>query len=179
MLLSGGIDSSACLNFYKTTGRTPCALFVDYGQLASRSELRAAQAIASHYGVDLKVASWRGVLDKGVGSIVGRNAFLLSVALMESPPTVSIAAVGVHSGTDYTDCSEKFIEKMQSVYDVYTDGKVQVAAPFVTWSKGEVFAYAISEDVPIELTYSCEAGTDDGCGKCFSCQDREVLAAHA
>jgi 7-cyano-7-deazaguanine synthase in queuosine biosynthesis len=39
VLLSGGIDSAACLDFYKELGRPPCALFVDYGHPAARLKL--------------------------------------------------------------------------------------------------------------------------------------------
>jgi 7-cyano-7-deazaguanine synthase len=53
VLLSGGIDSAACLDFYLDLGRTPCALFVDYGQLAARAELRAALAVADYYSVPI------------------------------------------------------------------------------------------------------------------------------
>lgn len=35
VLLSGGIDSTACLDFYLQLGRPSCALFVDYGQPAA------------------------------------------------------------------------------------------------------------------------------------------------
>ncbi len=179
VLLSGGLDSSACLQFYKQIGRQPCALFVDYGQAAAINEEQAANAIAAHFDIQLHLAKWRGVRNKSTGNITARNAFLLFAALIESPPEITIVAIGVHDGTEYADCSATFIERMQFVYDLYTEGAVQVAAPFVSWSKSEVFAYAKANNLPVDLTYSCEAGGIPRCGKCLSCQDLEALAGNA
>ena len=179
VLLSGGLDSSACLQFYKQMGRQPCALFIDYDQAAAINEEQAAKAMADHFEVQLHIAQWRGVRSKSTGNITARNAFLLFAALMESPPEITTVAIGVHDGTEYTDCSATFIERIQSVYDLYTEGAVQVAAPFVSWNKSEVFAFAKANNLPVDLTYSCEAGGPSRCGKCLSCQDREALVRSA
>ena len=53
VLLSGGIDSSACLVFYLTQGFSVSALFVDYGQVSKGREESAASAMCAHYGVPL------------------------------------------------------------------------------------------------------------------------------
>ncbi len=179
VLLSGGIDSSACLHFYKDSGRKTCAMFIDYEQSAVLNEDRAAKAIAAHYGVQLFTVQWRGVASKGTGRITARNAFFLIAALMECSDEIAIIATGVHAGTEYADCSEVFIERMQSIFDVYTEGAVQVGAPFADWSKGDIFAYATANRLPIDLTHSCEEGGTRPCGKCLSCLDREALEGYA
>lgn len=178
VLLSGGIDSAACLDFYRDLGRDPCALFVGYGQPAESSEERAARAVAAHYDVPISCPRWIGVKRKSSGLILGRNAFLVTIALMEKSPSVSMIAAGIHAGTGYADCSANFVDGMQAVLDMYSDS-VQFAAPFLDWSKAEVFEYCLRREVPLELTYSCEAGSSPPCGRCLSCMDREALDASA
>jgi 7-cyano-7-deazaguanine synthase len=179
VLLSGGIDSTACLDFYTDLGRAPCALFVDYGQPASRIEADAAKAVAAHYSVPLISLTWFGHQTKHDGLIPGRNCFLISAALMERPRSASLIAIGVHAGTDYADCGQQFLERMQAILDVYENGSVQLTAPFVTWTKADIVAYCAIRKVPVHLTYSCERGTEPSCGSCLSCKDRRSLVAGA
>jgi 7-cyano-7-deazaguanine synthase len=177
VLLSGGIDSTACLDFYSELGRPLCALFVDYGQPAANQEIRAATNVAHHYHIPLQTLKLNGSKPKNAGLITGRNSFLICSALMERPPTVSIIAIGIHKGTHYRDCSETFLSKMQSAIQMLEPPKIHISAPFLTWSKGDIYAYCLSKDVPINLTYSCEKGGPEPCGNCLSCKDRQMLYA--
>lgn len=175
ILLSGGIDSAACVKHYLDFGRPPCGLFINYGQPAASNEIKAAKAIAKHYSIPIKCLTWQSWSTKKIGLINGRNLFLLSVALMEKPNYVSIIVMGIHAGTNYPDCSEIFWTQMQAVVDIYNKGSVQLAAPFLTWSKKDIYAYCKLKKIPIEMTYSCEYGGIPPCGKCLSCMDREML----
>ena len=51
VLLSGGIDSMACVEFYLKQGYSVEGLFFDYGQPALKAESVAANRIATHYGI--------------------------------------------------------------------------------------------------------------------------------
>ena len=178
ILLSGGVDSAACVRFYLEIGRLPAAIFVDYGQPAREREASAASDIAKYYGLPFRTAQWRGSRPKTVGDIPGRNAFLLSAALMERVHQEQVITIGIHSGTAYADCSHAFVERMQALYDLYTNGEVRIAAPFESWSKADVWTYALAHDVPVQLSYSCEASSESPCGVCESCKDRESLDRH-
>jgi len=177
VLLSGGIDSSACVAFYIEQGFSVHGVFVDYGQAAAQREASAAEAIARHYRIPLARLVWSGLREKNAGLIYGRNAFLLVATLMELPDDTGTLALGVHSGTEYLDCTPVFVRKMQSVLDTYTQGRVQIGTPFLKWTKLDIWTYCKSRGVPVELTYSCERGVDQPCGKCLSCLDLEVLHA--
>jgi 7-cyano-7-deazaguanine synthase len=177
VLLSGGVDSAACLQIYSEMGKPICALFVDYGQPSAGPELSSAHAIAQHYSIQLAEAQWRGPYAKEAGLIPARNAFLILAALMERPSTVSAIVVGVHGGTDYPDCSRAFVAAMQGVMDLYENGAVQILAPLLDWQKIDVYEYCNAHGVPVNLTYSCEAGGPPPCGSCLSCKDRELLYA--
>jgi 7-cyano-7-deazaguanine synthase len=176
VLLSGGIDSTACVAFYLQQGFSVSAVFVDYGQIAAPQEKKASQAVANHYQIPVAILSWSGQ-KKQAGLIIGRNAFLLFAALMEVPVEARIIAAGIHSGTTYYDCSQSFIRRIQFLFDSYTGGIVQVGTPFLKWSKRDVWAYCKTHRVPLELTYSCENGSAQPCGECLSCQDLEILHA--
>lgn len=177
VLLSGGIDSTACLHFYLELGRTPFGLFVDYGQRAAAREWQAVCDVASFYNVPTTRRQWQGA-DKGAGLILGRNAFLITTALMEKPTSVSVIATGIHSGTEYADCSPEFVTKMQAVLNMYEEAHVQLAAPFLDWIKADIVQYCLMERVPVDLTYSCEHGSEP-CGNCLSCKDRELIDVSA
>ena len=177
VLLSGGIDSSACLAFYLEEGFSVNGVFVDYGQLAAHQEKESAENIAKHYRIKLEKIEWSGLRHKNAGLIQGRNAFLLMAALMEIPKEVGTLAIGIHSGTSYVDCAPVFVCKMQSIFDMYTNGSIQIGTPFLKWTKRDIWDFCKSRKVPVGLSYSCEKGLSQPCGKCLSCRDLEKLYA--
>lgn len=176
VLASGGIDSTVLLAFYQKLGRPLAALFIDYGQPAVLHESRAVAQVSELLSVPLCTCRWSGISQKTTGLIVGRNAFLLLAALMEAPASTTTIAIGVHSGTPYGDCSSSFIDQMQSVLANYSS-RIAIAAPFVEWSKADVYAFGREVRAPLEITHSCEAGGVTPCGLCASCLDRESLHA--
>lgn len=177
VLLSGGIDSSACAAFYLTQKFSVQALFVDYGQISAARESSSAVAICAHYGIPLEKIVCSGFTRWEGGYIPGRNAFLLYSALMAFKRATGIIAIGIHAGTSYQDCSERFIHHMQSSFDLYADGRIRIGAPFLRWSKRQIWDYSKKHKIPVQLTYSCELGVRQPCGRCFSCKDLEALYA--
>ncbi len=175
VLLSGGIDSAACLSFYKgLAGRTE-AVFVDYGQPTDDAERASAEAIAAHYSTPLNVVTCRGPLLDFKGEIYGRNAFLILVALLFNPALHGTIALGIHYGTKYYDCQDAFVNDITRLLDGYSDGRVKLGVPFLFWSKEMVWRYSLERGVPLGLTWSCEVGPDKPCGACLSCRDVEAL----
>jgi 7-cyano-7-deazaguanine synthase len=177
VLLSGGMDSAACIEFYKKRADIVRAIHIDYGQVAAPRERRATLAVTRHYNVPLLILEWRGAHPKEAGEIVGRNAFLLTASMMEIKGSRGIVAMGLHAGKPYFDCSEEFLSLMQQVADGYSGGRIRISAPFIRWSKRDVWEYCKINNVPIDLTYSCERGADQPCGQCLSCRDTEALRA--
>lgn len=175
VLVSGGVDSAACIDFYQRQGFAVGGLHMTYGQPAARQETAAATAIAYHYGIPLTLVRLVGGRPKSDGELLGRNALLLFTALMEIEARSNILVLGIHSGTHYYDCSSSFIATVQSIIDGQCDGRIRVAAPFLEWTKKEIWDYCLTHHVPIGLTYSCERGLDHPCGICLSCRDLEVL----
>ena len=82
-----------------------------------------------------------------------------------------LIAIGIHSGTNYFDCSTSFFQSVAQIVEGYTDNTIQITAPFLTWSKKDIIQYCFLEGIPLELTYSCELGLQQPCSKCLTCKD--------
>lgn len=175
VLLSGGIDSAACVAFYKQGAHNVSGLFIDYGQPVHEQEERSSAAIAAYYDLPFAKIRCAGPETNYVGEIAGRNAFLVFSALLFQPIKRGVIALGIHDGTSYFDCSESFTEDVKRIISGYTSGNVTVGSPFLHWDKKMVYQYAGQANVPMELTWSCEVGPIVPCGQCLSCLDREIL----
>jgi 7-cyano-7-deazaguanine synthase len=177
LLLSGGIDSAACLNYYTSKRYSVKAVFVDYGQKANRMELSSARALTAHYRVPLQELRLDAGIRFGEGEVFCRNAVLLLSALMANPAFKGIVSIGIHSDSPYYDCSNSFVSLMKRLISDYSDGRVLLDVPFLLWNKRMIFDYAKGHRVPLSLTYSCERGRKKPCGECLSCLDVRALNA--
>ena len=175
VLFSGGIDSTACVHFLKTQHFAVHGLFIDYSQAAAEQERRAVESLAPTLSIQVSILRIAGLEYSGPGELIGRNALLISAALFASKGRSCTIATGIHAGTGYYDCSERFLDTMNSITQAQTDGKVSIFNPFADWNKRDVFDYAAAENLPLDRTYSCESGTLPTCGRCASCRDRERL----
>ena len=173
ILASGGVDSSTLLWLLAEQGLAPAALFVNYGQAAADAESSAVARVCSAMGAPLRCVRYSGTTF-GSGEIRGRNAYLLHTALIEFPASSGVVALGIHAGTGYADCSPEFLDVMQRSYDFHTGGEITIVAPFLNWTKQQVYALAGQLNVPLGQTYSCESASRP-CGECRSCLDRSLL----
>ena len=174
VLLSGGIDSMACVGFYLEQGYTVEGLFFGYGQPAVKAESIAANKIATYYGIQLHTIQIPQLRSNNSGEIYGRNAIFAMCALGVSGYGMYKIAIGIHAGTNYADCSVSFVDRINRLYDLYANGTVILEAPFVEWTKDQIISYCVDLALPLELTYSCEFGSEKPCGECKSCLDRKV-----
>jgi 7-cyano-7-deazaguanine synthase len=179
VLLSGGIDSSCCVAFYRRMGHDVTGVFVNYGQPVVQKEEQSANAIAKHYAVPLHTIRISGPSVEFQGEIPGRNAFLVFVALLYHPTFSGLLALGIHAGTAYYDCSQQFTTQLSNILSGYRGGRVVLATPFLLWTKQMVYDFCSECKVPIHFTWSCEVGPSEPCGYCLSCKDREHLNVRA
>jgi 7-cyano-7-deazaguanine synthase len=175
VLLSGGIDSAACAYFFVQRQAKVSALFVDYGQAARQMEFLASTAVSQHLGIGLTKISVLGPQQFGPGEVLGRNTFLAFAALLFMAAPKGVIAMGLHEGTPYFDSSPQFVQSLSSSIAEQTNGETAFLAPFIGWSKLDVYDYFKKSKIPPELTYSCEQGTTPVCGRCGSCRDRSLM----
>ena len=175
VLLSGGLDSAACLvwalhKWALDEFDTVDAVGFDYGQ-PHRKELaaavRVANALSADYWTERLVLSG-GLLDggtEGAATVVpDRNAAFLRAAA----PGASALVLGctAEDQEHYPDCRPEFVEAMTAELGI------PVHAPLITKTKAEVWAM-----VPPEvrrLTWSCYVGGQELCGVCGACRVRAL-----
>ena len=200
VLLSGGLDSATVLAIASKDYEC-IALSFDYRQ-RHVSELEAAKAIASDYGVPHQVIR----LDDGVlgGSaltddtievpdhiesgipvtyVPARNtvflAHALAIAEMNASTDIFIGVNAVdYSG--YPDCRPDFIEAFEKMANLATKAAVEgkqlhVHTPLIDMSKAEIIRAGIELGVDYSRTVSCYQADLKGkaCGVCDSCRYRK------
>lgn len=204
LILSGGLDSSVLLYHLRAEGHDVRALSVDYGQRHSR-ELEHARHIAAAAGVAHRIVDLQGLAPLFAGSglvnqsiaiphgeyaeqnmrvtvVPNRNMIMLSVAvawaLSEKASAVSFAA---HHGyhTLYADCRPEFIEALRRAIHLADDDRVDLVAPFATWTKADIVRRGAELGVPLGMTWSCYEGAEAHCGRCGTCVERREAFAVA
>ena len=150
------------------------ALFVDYGQAARQQEAEASTRVAKFMRIEYGTVALQFPQTFQRGEIPFRNGLLVYAAAVSSPADTDIA-LGVHAGVPYPDCSVEFLDALETSLVRSQDRPLRLLAPLKTWKKSEILAYTFRENLPIDITYSCEAGTPFPCGNCLSCLDRADL----
>lgn len=200
-IVSGGIDSTTLLYKLASERYEVHALTVLYGQKHSK-EVSSASKVARLLGIEhtiielpqlgqvLKsalinpeitipqVPSETKFYDSLKATVVpNRNAILLSIACGYAQ---SIGARDVFYAAHYSDrgvypdCRKEFVDAFQAAMRLSTDDReLNVRAPFVGMTKGQVVTLGTRLGVPYGLTWSCYNGLENHCGLCSSCRERK------
>lgn len=190
LLFSGGIDSTTLAYDLLSVGVELEALFIDYGQRTAVGERRSARYLAGIAGFSLTELCIPLPEDLTSGALFGlgaprdwktprvsflpqRNLLLLTYAAMFAQrrgiPEVAIGLI--NGGSEFPDSTESFCKQAFQVLRLcYPD--LQVLAPYVSWTKEQVIARAVTLGVPIEATFSCHFLPDRHCGSCPACVER-------
>lgn len=197
--LSGGMDSATLLGHVVEKfgpADVQCVGFT-YGSKHNRYEQDCARRLANHYGVpydlvvlDSIMSGVKSDLMKSGGDIPeghyeaesmsatvvpGRNvifaSLLMSYAWSRGLDTVYL---GIHAGDHaiYPDCRPEWFTAMQAAVRLGSDGKVDLAAPFLHGTKVSIIAEGTKLHVPYHMTRTCYKDQEISCGKCGSCQER-------
>lgn len=175
LLLSGGIDSMVCVALLHKAEHQVEAIHIDYGQAAAKQEHIAVKGIVEAFGIPLHLLKIELGKRFDTGEVPFRNAALLFSAAMSVQPSITSIAIGIHAGTPYPDCSNVFVSAVDTTFAASSNEGLVLVTPIKTWRKEEILAFAVQESLPLHLTYSCEAGTTQPCGRCQSCKDRSCL----
>ena len=201
VLLSGGLDSATALAWASERGYECYALSVAYGQ-RHHSELEAAARVADALGarehrlmhVDLGTLGGSALTDATIAVpeqatsgipvtyVPARNTVLLSLALAWAEVLEArhlVIGVNAVDYSGYPDCRPEFIAAFQELARLATRAGVegrplQLHAPLLTWSKGQIIRAGLRLGVDYALTVSCYQADADGraCGRCDSCRLR-------
>lgn len=200
VLASGGMDSATAAAVAQDRGYEVYLLHTSYGQRTESKELECAQAQAEYFDAgeflhlrmdhlskigassltdeEMNVADADLESDEVPSSYVPfRNANLLSMSISYAEAVGCDAVfIGAHSEdfSGYPDCRPAFFQAFQDVIDVGTkdETSIELAAPFVEWSKTDIAKQGLALDVPYELTWSCYRDEAPACGTCDACAYR-------
>lgn len=175
VLLGGGLDSTALIPFYLSRADIVRGVHFHYGQPSVEGEWRSVLKIAEHYAVPVEKHQLGLRITNVRGEYFCRNAVLLLGAASILDSAGGRLSLGIHAGTPYYDCSRSFLADVQRLLDGYFGGTVQVEAPFVDFTKRDIFDFCLRHRVPVDLTFSCERWSVGPCGRCRSCEDRLML----
>jgi len=198
ILLSGGLDSTTCAAIADDAGYEMHGLTINYGQ-RHNYELKAARAVAkqfkfkSHAIIELDLASFGGsslVSDKveipknrnlntsnNIPStyVPARNTVFLSIALAKAE---TLNAFDIYIGVNaidysgYPDCRPEFLSNMNSAAQTCHTYPINVEAPFVDLTKGEIVKIGLTLGIDYSKTWTCYEGKERACGQCGSCNER-------
>jgi 7-cyano-7-deazaguanine synthase len=186
VVLSGGLDSVLALIWYAQTHDVE-AVAVHYGQ-RHFAELAAAWDITKALGVPfetIEMSAFSSIAPSRLtgrvgGSVVvpNRNAFLLSVAgavAMARGIDKIVVGCNAEDEAEFPDCRAGFLDGMSDVLTSAAQSPIEVAAPWLTMSKGE--ALRLCSQIPGAIDHarrsvSCYEGKRPGCGRCSACVKR-------
>lgn len=206
IIFSGGMDSGTLLWDLYTIApwREIHALTFDYGQRHKREIECAKRFIKECDNVTHKVISLdvlndvapscltrpsmevpHGAYDRDnmrTTVVPNRNMVMLSLAISYA---IGIGAgnvyYGAHAGdhTIYPDCRPEFVDAMNIVSKLCDWSPVEIIAPYLNYTKGQIAELGVSIGVPYELTHTCYEGSYPPCGKCGSCVERAEAFEYA
>jgi 7-cyano-7-deazaguanine synthase len=113
--------------------------------------------------------------------LAGRNLVLLSKAgIVAALKGATRIAIGPLAGNPFPDARPSFFRAMQDALMLGLDHPVEVATPFLTWTKEEVIRRGRELQVPFALTLSCmnpvaataPTALPQHCGRCSKCRER-------
>jgi len=172
ILASGGIDSTALIHRYRVAKDPVHVVHFQYGQPSGRSELKSVKLVCKHFNVKLAIVNLGFRMFLRGYEFLGRNALFVLAACSLGPPPLRVC-LGLNRGPEYYDISQRFVTDCQRLLDGYFGGTVVLEAPLVDYSKRDIIRYCKQRQIPLGLTYSCQAKNSPPCGHCPSCLDRE------
>lgn len=195
-ILSGGMDSTTLAYYLNDQGHTQHFLTFDYGQ-RHRREIDSARTIADALGAVHDVIDLRSITHLLKGSaltdgvavphghyaeesmkqtvVPNRNAIMLSIAYATAVAGEADAvATGVHAGDHfiYPDCRPQFVRAAGLAFQLGNDSPIDILAPFIQMTKGDIAVTGLRLGVPYADTWTCYEGGDRPCGRCGACVER-------
>ena len=189
ILLSGGLDSLACLAVTREKYNCELAITFDYGQKALAKEIEASKKICDFYNVGHKIikldflkeiTQTALVSDKEVPQdydmkavwVPNRNGLFLNIAGSFADSygyNYIIIGANKEEGKTFPDNTLEFAKRVEAEFEFSTLIQPKILIPLIDMDKEEIVKTVIDLKAPLELVHSCYLGGDKNCGKCESC----------
>lgn len=198
LLASGGLDSTTLAYWLVAQGHTVRPLFFDYGQHSAEKEWSTLNAVLPERGTHPpeRVALsgvfrgsssrlieepdlWTEAVEPESLYIPYRTLLLLAAAAARAQTLglTDVYSAFINSNhAKEVDCSMEYLNGALAL--AAEVGAVRLLMPFREYSKRQVAEVAMTLDVPIGRTFSCQVYSDVPCGACPNCTDRmEALSS--
>lgn len=200
VLFSAGLDSAAVADIAAQESEEVELLYIDYGSRQTTEELKHSSRFLqwlqnrSHgknsrlhvLTLDQRLLQANELntaepltVESNV-EVYGRNLMFLALANARAEAK---RANRVYIGTNlghltgvHADASPHFIQVMNVAIAMSSSDRVELRSPLARLTKGQIWLYVHSRNLPVEHTYSCYAGTELHCGVCDACVVRRTSA---
>ncbi len=189
ILLSGGLDSLACLAITREKYNCELAITFDYGQKALDKEIDASKKICEFYNVEHKIikldflkeiTQTALVSDKEVPQdydmkavwVPNRNGLFLNIAGSFADSygyNYIIIGANKEEGQTFPDNTLEFAKRVEAEFEYSTLIQPKILIPLIDMDKEEIVKKVIELNAPLENVHSCYLGGEKNCGKCESC----------
>lgn len=186
VLASGGLDSSVLVALYKNLGYEVHTLYIRYGNLNEKAEIRKLNLLEQKFGIpmantyDLRLDfsfSKSGCLEKDSNNnyVEMRNLIFIShaLSLAEAKGIQEVAVGFINLPNGYPDTSEEFVVALNNLA-VSLSG-IEVRAPLHQLPKEEVYRLGVKLGIALSDTFSCNRSNVEPCGECADCMDIKKL----
>jgi 7-cyano-7-deazaguanine synthase len=112
--------------------------------------------------------------------VPGRNTIMLSIAMGIAEALANQGGkpiklyFGAHAGdhTIYPDCRDDYVVSLRETMAYATEGKVDLRAPYINKTKGDIAAIGKAMCLDYSKTWTCYKGQELPCGVCGACNER-------
>jgi len=196
LILSGGMDSTTLLYDLISQGYDVSAVTFDYHQ-KHKKEIACAQKTCAKLRIPHRIISLSVLNDLAPSSLTradwsvpeghyaeetmkqtvvpNRNMVFLSLAAAYA---IGIRAgrlfYAAHAGDHaiYPDCRPVFVSAMTTAFHLCDWNDLELQAPYLLLSKGDIAKKGIGLGVDYADTWSCYKGGERSCGRCGACTER-------
>jgi len=122
----------------------------------------------------------RGQLDQPPTYVPNRNMLFLALAAAYAEAkgvTDVFYGAQTQDSYGYWDCTQEFLDRMNTVLGLNRRQPVILRAPFMMMRKSEILKIGLDLGVNYAETWSCYRGKDKPCGVCPSCVERRAAFA--
>lgn len=186
VLCSGGVDSSVIMQQLQMKGHRVFPLFVDYGQLACEEEWSSCQKICNYLKLTperINAHDFGRIVPSGLTNkdldiekeafTPTRNLLFLTFgAAYGYDKGAYVVATGILANPIFPDQTKDFLAQTQKTLSLALGINITILAPLINLDKIDSLMLARKHGLPLNLTYSCHAGTEKSCGECISCKER-------